>query len=201
MRFSGISPLAHPNAFQRWTLMLCIPCVALVVVGRQLYLSRFRDLSTWKGGGMGMFAANDGPQSRYAHVFLVKPDGTRDPLNQFSESEADFVTRALEYPVRSTFLRAARAIAQENWTPMHQSAPVTVFDSRGEPVRAADESYHLMVRYGRFSDTEKRNWTIEIQFWKLFYDPVKRRAHVRLDQTFVFKPNELFEQNPENSVP
>jgi hypothetical protein len=22
-----------------------------------------------------------------------------------------------------------------------------------------------------------------------------------LDQTFVFKPNELFEQNPENSVP
>lgn len=150
---------------------------------------------------MGMFAANDGPQSRYAHVFLVEPDGTRNPLNQFSESEADFVTRALEYPVRSTFLRAARAIAQENWTPMHQSAPVTVFDSRGEPVRAADESYHLMVRYGRSSDTEKRNWSIEIQFWKLFYDPVKRRAHVRLDQTFVFKPDELFERKAENSVP
>lgn len=181
--------------------MLCVPFVALVVVGHQIYFSRFRDLSTWKGGGMGMFAANDGPQSRHAKVFLFKPDGTRDPLNQFSETEADLVTRALEYPVRSTFLRAARAIAQENWTPMQQVAPVTVFDSRGEPLRAADESYHLMVRYGRSSDTEKRNWSIEIQFWKYFYDPVKRRAHVRLDQTFVFKPDELFERKPENSVP
>src|SRR6266513_6182886 len=132
MRFSWISPLAHPNAFQRWTLMLCVPFVALVVVGHQIYLSRFRDLSTWKGGGMGMFAANDGPQGRYAKVFLVKPDGTRDPLSQFSESEADFVTRALEHPGRCTFLRAARAIAQANWTPMQQRAPVTVFDSHGE---------------------------------------------------------------------
>jgi hypothetical protein len=201
MGFAGISPLAHPSAFQRWVLMLCVPCVALVVVGRQIYLSRFYDLSTWKGGGMGMFAANDGPQSRYAHVYLVKPDGTRDPLNQFSESEADFVTRALEYPLRSTFLRAARAIAQENWMPMQQRAPVTVFDSRSEPLRAADESFHLMVPYGRSSDTEKRNWSIEIQFWKLFYDPVKKRAHIRLDQTFVFKPDELFERKPENSVP
>jgi hypothetical protein len=181
--------------------MLCVPVVALVVAGRQIYLSRFHDLSTWKGGGMGMFAANDGPQSRYAHVFLVKPDGTRNPLNQFSESEADFVTRALEYPLRSTFLRAARAIAKENWTPMQQRAPVTVFDSRGEPLRAADESFHLMVPYGRSSDIEKRNWSIEIQFWKLFYDPVKRRARVRLAQTFVFKPSELFEQNPKNPVP
>jgi hypothetical protein len=200
MRFSGISPLAHPGAFQRWALTLCIPLVALVVVGRQLYLSRFHDLSTWKGGGMGMFAANDGPQSRYAYVFLVRPDGTRDPLHQFSDSEADFVTRALEYPIRSTFLRAARAIAQENWTPMHQRAPVTVFDSHGEPLRTADDLFHLMVRYGRSSEAEKRNWSIEIQFWKLFYDPVKRRAHVRLDQTFLFKPNELFEQNPEAPI-
>jgi hypothetical protein len=181
--------------------MLCVPFVALVVVGHQVYLSRFHDLSTWKGGGMGMFAANDGPESRYAHIYLVKPDGTRDPLNQFSETEADFVRRALEYPVRSTFLRAARAIAQENWTAMQQRAPVTVFDSRGEPLRAADESFHLMVRYGRSSDSEKRNSSIEVQFWKLFYDPVERRAHVRLAQTFVFKPNELFAQNLENSVP
>ena len=150
---------------------------------------------------MGMFAANDGPQSRYAKVFLVKPDGSRDPLSQFSESEADFLTRAVEYPLHSTFLRAARAIAQANWTPMQQRAPVTVFDSRGEGVRAANESYHLMVRYGRSSDIEKRNWSIEIQFWNYFYDPVTRRAHVRLAQTFVFKPNELFEQPPENAAP
>lgn len=150
---------------------------------------------------MGMFAANDGPESRYAKVFLVNPDGTRNPLTQFSESEADFVTRALEYPVRSTFLRAARAIAQENWTPMQQRAPVTVFDSRGEPLRAADESFHLMVRYGRQSDSEERNSSIEVQFWKIFYDPVKRQSRVRLAKTFDFKPSELFEQNPEHSLP
>src|SRR5438270_9264266 len=116
----GLPLLSQPSLRQQRALMLIVPLAAVLVVGRQFYLSRFHDLSTWKGGGMGMFAANDGPQSRYAHIYLIKPDGSRDPLNQFSESEADFVTRAVEYPVRSTFLRAARAIAQENWTPMQQ---------------------------------------------------------------------------------
>src|ERR1700719_2240646 len=103
------------SAVWRWTLMLCVPCVALVIVGRQVYLSTRYGLSTWKGGGMGMFAAADELANRYAEVFLVNSDGNRDPLVQLTSEEDDLLNRALEYPTRKDFLRAARQIASENW--------------------------------------------------------------------------------------
>ena len=70
------------SPFVQWILMLCVPFASLLIVGRQIYLSSRYGLSTWKGGGMGMFAAADELANRYAKVFLVEPDGNRDPLVQ-----------------------------------------------------------------------------------------------------------------------
>src|SRR5438309_7635099 len=102
--------LARSSPFLQWTLMLCVPFAALVIVGRQVYLSSRYGLSTWKGGGMGMFAAADELSNRYAKVFLVGPDGNRDPLVQLKADDFDVLNRALEYPTRKNFLRAARQI-------------------------------------------------------------------------------------------
>jgi len=196
MRFSGIPGLRHPSRFVQWALIFCVPFASLLVLGRHLYLSQKYDLSTWKGGGMGMFADTDGLQNRYAKVFLVESEWRRNALTQFSPEQVDLLNRALEYPVRKNFLRAARNIAQENWTATHQRNPVAIFDVKGEPVRAGAESFYIMVPYGR-SGNEERKWNMQIQFWKIAYNPVTRRARVTLAETFDFKPEELFRPNKE----
>ena len=40
-----------------WIILCAVPAIALAVAARQVYLSRTEDLSTWKGGGLGIFAA------------------------------------------------------------------------------------------------------------------------------------------------
>lgn len=57
---------------------------SLLILGRHIYLSGTHDLSTWKGGGRGMFAGVDGLQKVYTKIFLVNPDSSRNPLRQFS---------------------------------------------------------------------------------------------------------------------
>lgn len=141
---------------------------------------------------MGMFADTDGLQNRYAKVFVVEPGGRRNPLTQFSPERIDLLNRAVLYPVRENFLRAARSFAQENWTATHQRTPVGLFDVKGEAVGTADELFYMMVPYGRQPAEEERKWGIQIQFWKMSYDPVSKRARAALSGTFTFGPEELW---------
>lgn len=192
MSFSGTPRLSHPSRLLQRALMFCVPTASLLILGHQICLSSKHDLSTWKGGGMGMFAAADSVQNRYAKIFIVELDGNRNPLSQFSPEETNLLNSALEYPDRVTFLRAVRKIAQENWTAMRQQNPVTIFNAQGEPVGTASESFHIMVPYGRRSGNESRQRNIDVEFWKIAYDPVTKRARSTLAQTFLFKPEELF---------
>jgi hypothetical protein len=172
--------------------MLCVPFVSLVIVGRQVYLSSRYGLSTWKGGGMGMFAAADERANRYAKIFIVEPDGSRNPLARLSSEDTDVLNRALEYPTRGNFLRAARQIAQENWIPAYQRRPVLLVNANGEPVGTGAKSYRVMVPSDLRSDREEKRSRMEIQFWKISYDPLTRRVRASLADTFAFTPKELF---------
>ena len=161
------------------------------MVGRQVYLSTHYGLSTWKGGGMGMFAAADELSNRYAKIFLVHADGNRDPLAQLTPEDADVLNRALEYPTRKNFLRTARQIASENWIPAFQRRPVLKVNGNGDPMEAEDKAYRVMVASPlRPEKAEKES--VEIQFWKLTYDPHSRHLHGSLAETFVFSREELF---------
>jgi len=173
--------------------MLCVPCVALVIVARQVYLNTHYGLSTWKGGGMGMFAAADELANRYAKVFLVHSDGNRDPLVQLTPEDEELLNRALEYPARKNFLRAARQIGSENWIPAFQRRPVLRVNGNGDPMNAEDKAYRVMVASPLRSEREERKPSVEIQFWKLTYDPHTRHLRGSLAETFVFSPEELFE--------
>jgi len=179
------------SAFSRWFLTLCVPCVALLVVGRQVYLSMHYGLSAWKGGGMGMFAAADELSNRYAKVFLVQSDGNRDPLVQLTPDDFDVLNRALEYPTRENFRRAAKQIASENWIPAFQRRPLLKVNGKGEPMHAEEKAFRVMVASPLQPEKPETNG-IEIQFWKLTYDPHTRHMHGSLAETFVFSPDELF---------
>jgi hypothetical protein len=171
--------------------MFCVPCVSLVIVGRQIYLSSHYGLSTWKGGGMGMFASADELANRYAKIYLLQSDGNRDPLVQLPSEDTEVLNRALEYPTRKNFLRAARQLAHDNWIPAYQRRPVLVVNVNGEPVSAGAKSFHVMVPSELRPERENKRQSIEIQFWKIGYDPLKRQVRASLGETFVFSPEEL----------
>ncbi len=179
------------SAYWQWAPILCIPIVALLVAGRQVYLNRYHDLTTWKGGGMGMFAGADSSLNRYAKVFIADPRGERQPLTELTPDQSDLVKRALNYPVRRNFLVAARAIATLDWIAKRQRMPVALIDSKGKNVGTAAESYYLMMPFGTRPREEKWKWDIQIEYWKLSYDPGTRRAYAVLAETFVFRPEEL----------
>ena len=173
-------------------LIFLVPVVALLIVGRQIYLSNKYGLSTWKGGGMGMFAAADELANRYAKVFLVHSDGTRDPLVQLTPANFEVLNRALEYPTRQNFLRAARAIASENWIPAFQRRPVLKVNGNGDPTGTEDKAYRVMVASPLRSEKEESNPSLEIQFWKLSYDPHTRQLRGLPVETYLFSWEELF---------
>ena len=179
--------------------MLCVPFVALVIVGRQIYLSSHYGLSTWKGGGMGMFASADGLSNRYAKVFLIDPNGDRNPLVQLSSDDFEILNRALEYPTRKNFLRAARQIVQRNWIPAFQQRAVLNVNSDGNPIGAGGKAYRVMVQSELQPEGEQKRSSMEIQFWKISYDPHTRDVRARLAGTFVFSPEELFQSAEQNN--
>lgn len=184
----------HPPAWAAYgkvILVFCIPTVAALVAARQVYLSRYHDLSTWKGGGMGLFGAADASLNRYTKVFLAEPGGRRQPLTELTPEQNTLINRALNYPVRDNFLLVAKSIAKLDWVGKRQRMPVALVDSTGKNIGAAPESYYMMMPFGIRPRDEKWKWEIRIEYWKLSYDPRTRHAHGTLAKTFVFGPEEL----------
>jgi len=184
----NINPRNHD---WRSALAICIPVVALLVAGRQVYLSRYHDLSTWKGGGMGMFAGADLWLNRYTKIFIVDSSGQRQPLSDFTADQADLLRRALNYPVRQNFLIAAKAIGRHDWIPRGERRQVSLTDSNGRKIGTTGESLYWIAPFGIRAPGEKWKWKLEIEYWKVSYNPLTRRAHTTLAETFVFKPEEL----------
>jgi hypothetical protein len=185
---TGNSP--STSAYFKWALILCIPVVSLLVAGRQVYLNTYHDLTTWKGGGMGMFAGADGRLNRYAKVFIAE-HGKRQPLTQLPSDQSALIDRALNFPVRSNFLRAAKAIAATDWVAARQRMPVALIDAKGQKAGTASDSYYMMVPFGRRPREEKWEWEIQIEYWKLSYNPQTKQAHAALSETFIFRPDDL----------
>ncbi len=94
---------------------------------------------------MGMFAAADELTNRYAKVFILDGTGDKNPLVQLSPNDADVLNRALEFPTRDRFLRAAKQIARENWIPAFQPRPILKVNGDGDPVEATGKTFRQMV--------------------------------------------------------
>jgi hypothetical protein len=69
----------------------------------------------------------------------------------------------------------------------------------GNPIGAGAKSYRVMVPSELRWDTEEKRSSIEIQFWKISYDPRTRHVRASLAETFVFSPEELFRPPEENN--
>ena len=58
-------------------------------------------------------------------------------------------------------------------------------------MHAEEKAFRVMVASPLQPEKPETNG-IEIQFWKLTYDPHTRHMHGSLAETFVFSPDELF---------
>jgi hypothetical protein len=84
--------------------------ILLVVAAVQVTLVHRADLSPWKGGGFGMFAAVDGGAVRVVRIFVAAP-GRSEELVIPPSLEVD-AERAATFPRPRLLARLARRVAE-----------------------------------------------------------------------------------------
>lgn len=174
-----------------WLPILCIPAVAVAVAARQAYLSTYYELSTWKGGGMGMFAAADFSSSRFARMFIEMPDGQRQPISKSTPYQQRLLEDALWYPSDANFRALAASMRKTNWVAPRQLTPAYRVNAKGERIGATGKSYYSLKAFGDRPDGRDPDWTLIIEFWKTSYDPLTRLIHATHVKTLRYAPGEL----------
>jgi hypothetical protein len=169
-----------------WLIYL-VPAIAVLVFARQVYLATYAELSTWKGGGMGMFAAADGTTNRFAKIYILSPKQGRQPVVRLTIPQKRDMDKALWYPVRERFAVVARSIFATSWAAGDQLTPVSLVDEYGEPVGKAARSHYMLMPYGVRAPGDKPDWAVEIEYWAMAYDPASRRLRARHVKTHRFE--------------
>jgi len=178
--------MRRAQAIYRWAMLCAIPIIAIAVAARQLYLSTTDDLSTWKGGGMGMFAGSEN-NTRYAKIYLSFPDGRRQPLLRITETQEKLKGQAINYPNERNLQTLAQSIKATTWWASTTRVPLNVFGEDGQKIRGGTEQlYDLYPAHPRKS-SEPADWGIEIEYWKGTYDPTTHEYVGTLVRTFEFE--------------
>jgi hypothetical protein len=167
--------------------MLCaIPIIATTIAARQLYLSVTDDLSTWKGGGMGMFAGSE-TNTRYAKIYLTFADGRRQPLLRITEQQEKIKRQILNYPNDRNFQSLARSVKATTWWASTTRIPLNVFGTDGKKVRDGSEQLYDLYPARVRGASESADWGVEIEYWKAIYNPGTREYTGTLVRTFKFE--------------
>jgi hypothetical protein len=174
--------------FIRWVMLWIVPAIALAVAARQVYLSRTADLSTWKGGGMGMFAGADNTFGRYAKIYVLMPNGQRMPLLRLSPSQDALLRKSLLYPSEANFRALAESIKTTTWWAGTDELPLGIFDESGAKV-SVDESvrFHEIRPAPLRSQSETLKFSVVIEYWKADYDVSTGDMRAVLARTFMFR--------------
>jgi hypothetical protein len=176
------------QGISRWFMLCAVPAIALAVAARQLYLSTTEDLSTWKGGGMGMFAGSDNTVARYAKLYVLAPSGQRMPLLRLTPSQEQLLQKGLWFPTESTFRALAKSIKATTWRASSDQVPLSIFNENGDRVRIDDtvRFYDLRAADPR-SFSEDFNFGAEIEFWKGTYDVTTGGMQAHRARIFTFE--------------
>src|SRR5215813_3235432 len=179
-----------PTQLRPWILIGCIPLLALAMAARQLYLSKFHELSTWKGGGMGMFADADNSVTRFAKIYLEMPDGQRQPLTKLTPGQQQLLGEALWYPIRENFRALAISIRRTNWAAPDQLTPIPTVNAEGKQVGPSGKSYYSLFPIGERAVGEDPDWTLVIEYWRANFDPASRMVRATLVKSLRFAKGE-----------
>lgn len=158
---------------KNFLLFLAIPTLAILVAGRQLYLSTYHDLSTWKGGGMGMFASAD-TLARYVRVFIEMPDQKRILINKLTAEQNDLLLNTMYYPSERNLAKLGASLRQTRFSASREPNQVTRFDQSGKSLGAGSTSYIVASARDDHASGSELELPIIIELWEFSYDPAGR---------------------------
>jgi hypothetical protein len=164
-----------------------IPAIALAVAARQIYLSKTEDLSTWKGGGMGMFAAADNAFGRYARIYMVSPTGERMPLWRLKPAQEVLLQKCMWFPSERNFRALADTIKQTVWWPGSEEISQVILNENGEKVGIDNSIRFHEFRAAPVRPAERQNLIVEMEYWKSNYDVATSGMKAELIRTFKFE--------------
>jgi hypothetical protein len=175
-------------SWRRLVLFGTIPLIVVTVAARQAYLNAHFGLSTWKGGGMGMFAGADGGTARFARVYVEMPDGRRHIVVRMTALQDKLLEQALWYPHRGNFLELAQSLRRTSFIAADQPIPVQRADAKGQSIGPTGHSYYLLHADAPRPQGDEPEWTLVIEYWALFFDQSNRLARSSLVEAMRFGP-------------
>ena len=123
-----------------------IPVIMVAVAARQLYLSKTDDLSTWKGGGMGMFAGSETTHPLHQNLFDLSrwPPPAAHAANRPTRGAQD---ASAQLPERTEYA-GARSVHQGHHLvgEHHAGAAQCVWRGRAESFKTAPTSSTIFIR-------------------------------------------------------
>lgn len=179
--------MRRTQGIKHWMMLGIIPALAIAVAARQLYLSTTDDLSTWKGGGMGMFAGSEAT-TRYAKIYLVRPEGGRQPLLRLTDAQEKLKTQFLNYPNERNVRALAQSIQDTMWWASTAKVPMNVFDQNGQKVQDGTEQLYDLYAMRSKPRVDSPDWSVEVDYWKANYDPATQTYEGNLVKTFKVSP-------------
>ena len=171
---------------RQFILFAAIPLIAIAVAARQLYLSKTDTLSTWKGGGMGMFASADSSETRFLRIWMGPPGGEKHLAFGLTNFQKKIRDDGLWYPSRARFKPLARSLKASKFVAQKQPAPIVKADPTGKEYSPTGRSMRLLAARGPRPPTEPLGWEVRIEYWRMRYDPTTRRAKLHLLETYDY---------------
>lgn len=176
----------QPTFVQRLIFFALVPLVAGIVAVRQGYLSKFDELSTWKGGGMGMFASADSTDTRFLRFYIESADGKREPIVGLTDQQTVMMRRILWFPRDSVIEPLAASLRRTSFVASNEPSLVRAFSQTGEPIKALDRKHYLLHANGLRPAGQEPDWTLRMEYHRLAYDPLDRKAAFEHTKTWVF---------------
>lgn len=120
-------------------LVYVIPVIAIAILGNQLLRQHFYDLSTWKGGGMGMFAAWDRPsRARFIHVFGVDRFGESLPILENGRGISILKYRVTTEPSDKNIAILLQHVSSLRWRYSEDLQPLYTQNEKGDKVMSRE---------------------------------------------------------------
>jgi hypothetical protein len=144
-------------------IVLIIPLVASLIFLNQIYRQHAHDLSVWKGGGMGMFAALDRPRStRFVKIYITDSDNIRMPVIAYDE----LTYRIQVEPSEKNLDRLLSKIVNTPWRYSQQRTPILERQKDGS---------HIVLGYTPKPTPWGRNElidvsSIDIEYGQIYFD-------------------------------
>lgn len=178
-----------------WLIFALIPIVAISIASRQLYLSKFYNLSTWKGGGMGMFASADIAQ-RYVRIFLDLPTRQRILVRDLSPELNELVRYAQIYPSDENFDRVGQLLLRTRFRATREPAQIGKFDQVGERQGVSEQFYFVATAESKLGTETDQDWQAVIEFSELSYDPATRLLKTSITKSRRYGPAQTGTMTP-----